>query len=117
MLFSCINIHGSDAGENSPGGDIGSNDVGAGDNIPGICPISTLEFSIIADTSICSLGPVSLCLSLSLSDGLVFSIEANLAAGDKSPDPLLDPDVCPSCEEDDDPVSRCTTPMKSLTVV
>jgi len=59
MLFSCINIHGFDAGENSLGGDIGSNDVGTDDNIPGICPISTLEFFIIPDTSICSVGPVS----------------------------------------------------------
>jgi hypothetical protein len=48
---------------------------------------------------------VLLVLSLSLSDGLVFSMEASLAAGERSPAPGGDVD-------DDGPVRRWTMYMK-----
>lgn len=111
-LRSCNNerVFGSEAGENIPG-DIPGSVAGAGDSIPGFRPTSIP--SVISIRS-----PAALSLSLSLSDGLVFSMDASLAAGETAPaEGLGSPPAMEEDEDDDDPVRRCTTSMKSLTVV
>lgn len=102
-------VFGSDAGENIPG-DIPGSVAGAGDKIPGFRPTSIP--SVISIRS-----PAALSLSLSLSDGLVFSIDASLAAGETAPAEGLGSAPEIEDDDDDDPVRRCTTSMKSLTVV
>lgn len=76
---------GSIAGENSPAGDIGGRVAGSGVNIPGIRLISASVPSRIS--IILSALALFVVVLKSLSDGLAFSKEANLAAGETSPVP------------------------------
>lgn len=114
MLYPIIN--GSGVGEKNPG-DMGCKLHGAGDSIPGTLPNSTSVLVwrrspkklLLLLLSVKMLAVISLSLA-----GLVFSMEANLAAGEMSPGPAAEEEAPSSALL---PVRRCTRSMKSLTVV